>query len=44
MKGRGGLIGVDKAGHVTMIFNTAGMYRGYANGKGAMEVKIFKSK
>jgi beta-aspartyl-peptidase (threonine type) len=29
--GEGGLIAVDKDGNITMPFNSAGMYRGYAN-------------
>jgi beta-aspartyl-peptidase (threonine type) len=28
--GRGGLIAVDRAGNVTLPFNTEGMYRGLA--------------
>lgn len=28
-KGTGGLVALDKYGHITMPFNTAGMYRGY---------------
>jgi len=31
--GTGGLIGVDREGNITMPFNTAGMYRGFTNGK-----------
>lgn len=40
--GDGGLIGIDKDGHMTMPFNTAGMYRGAITVDGKMEVKIFK--
>lgn len=29
MGGRGGLIGIDKQGNITMPFNTRGMYRGF---------------
>lgn len=40
--GDGGLIGIDKDGHMTMPFNTAGMYRGAITVDGKMEVKIFR--
>ena len=30
IQGRGGLIAVDRAGNVTLPFNTEGMYRGVA--------------
>jgi beta-aspartyl-peptidase (threonine type) len=40
--GDGGLIGIDKQGNITMAFCTPGMYRGYINLKGEMEVKIYK--
>ncbi len=38
--GDGGVVCLDRAGHVTMPFNTAGMYRGYklSNGSGAIEI------
>ena len=42
MKGDGGLIGVDKSGNITMPFCTAGMYRGFIDRSGKMEVKIYK--
>lgn len=31
MEGEGGLIGADAHGNVAMVFNSAGMYRGYRN-------------
>ncbi len=42
MGGDGGVIGIDKNGNVTMVFNTEGMYRGYlVEGKEPV-VKIYK--
>jgi len=38
--GSGGLIAVDKYGNVTMPFNSAGMYRGYAK-PGERKVAIY---
>jgi len=38
----GGLIAVDKAGNISMPFNSAGMYRGYIDKDGKMEIKIYK--
>ena len=40
--GDGGLIALDKNGNITMVFNTAGMYRGYINNNGKTEIKIYK--
>lgn len=40
--GTGGIIGLDKNGEVTMSMNTSGMYRGYANSNGKIEVLIYK--
>jgi beta-aspartyl-peptidase (threonine type) len=40
--GDGGVIALDKDGHVTMPFNTEGMYRGYAGPDGQIVVKIYK--
>lgn len=37
----GGLIALDNKGTLTMPFNTAGMYRGYATEDGEIVVKIF---
>lgn len=40
--GDGGLIALDKEGHVAMEFNTAGMYRGTVTAAGKIEVQIYK--
>lgn len=40
--GEGGMIGVDAQGHPAMIFNCAGMYRGYRSSDGGNEVAIYK--
>lgn len=37
----GGIIAVDKDGNFTMTFNTPGMYRGYINSYGEMEILIY---
>jgi beta-aspartyl-peptidase (threonine type) len=42
MKGDGGLIGVDINGNITMPFCTEGMYRGFIDRTGKMEIKIYK--
>ncbi len=42
MGGDGGLIAMDQKGHVTMPFNTAGMYRGTVTAEGKIEVFIYK--
>ncbi|MFN2455483.1 MAG: hypothetical protein ABR577_14810 [Pyrinomonadaceae bacterium] len=39
----GGLIAPDKAGNISMPFNTAGMYRGDINPNGEPVVEIYKS-
>jgi beta-aspartyl-peptidase (threonine type) len=39
--GRGGLIGLDRAGNVAMPFNTPGMYRGMVGIDGVLQVAIF---
>lgn len=39
--GEGGVIAVDKDGHIAMVFNSPGMYRGCADSKGRHEVAIF---
>ncbi|SPK72075.1 isoaspartyl dipeptidase with L-asparaginase activity [Cupriavidus taiwanensis] len=41
IQGRGGLIAVDRAGNVTLPFNTEGMYRGVARVGGAVDVSIY---
>ncbi|RYZ34005.1 MAG: isoaspartyl peptidase/L-asparaginase [Sphingobacteriales bacterium] len=38
----GGLVAVDKNGNITMPFNSAGMYRGYIDKDGRMQVRIYK--
>jgi L-asparaginase / beta-aspartyl-peptidase len=40
--GEGGMIGVDAAGNVAMIFNSDGMYRGMKTGDGRYEVAIYR--
>lgn len=42
MKGEGGLIGVDAEGNATMVFNSAGMYRGLKTSDGVNELAIYK--
>lgn len=37
----GGLIALDRQGHIAMPFNTPGMYRGYIDTAGHMVVKIY---
>jgi beta-aspartyl-peptidase (threonine type) len=41
MDGEGGMIGVDAAGNVAMVLNSAGMYRGMRNSDGESLVKIY---
>nr|WP_121269225.1 isoaspartyl peptidase/L-asparaginase [Pedobacter schmidteae] len=42
MGGDGGLIALDRQGHVAMPFNTEGMYRGTVTADGKIEVLIYK--
>lgn len=42
MQGEGGLIGVDAQGNVSMVFNSAGMYRGMRSSNGKEELAIYK--
>lgn len=42
MGGDGGCIALDSTGNFIMPFNTAGMFRGYANSKGEIKVLMFK--
>lgn len=42
MQGDGGLIAVDKNGNIALPFCTEGMYRGYIDRDGKMEIKIYK--
>ncbi len=41
MEGEGGMIGVDAAGNVAMVFNSAGMYRGMRNSLGDSFIGIY---
>lgn len=41
LDGEGGLIGVDAQGNCSLVFNSAGMYRGFRNSDGANEVRIY---
>jgi len=40
-KGLGGVVALDREGNVEMCFNTQGMYRGWVNETGQIEVAIF---
>src|SRR5206468_1386646 len=42
MEGEGGMIGVDAQGNVSMLFNSAGMYRAMQNSKGEGYIGIYK--
>lgn len=42
MGGEGGVIGLDRKGNITMVFNTEGMFRGYIDKNGNMEVLMFR--
>ncbi|MGE8378566.1 MAG: isoaspartyl peptidase/L-asparaginase family protein [Sphingobacterium sp.] len=42
MGGDGGMIVMDKEGHVAMPFNTEGMYRGTVTKEGTVKVEIYK--
>jgi L-asparaginase / beta-aspartyl-peptidase len=42
MDGEGGMIGVDAAGNTSLIFNSAGMYRGMKNNSGEQFIGIYK--
>lgn len=42
MEGEGGMIGVDAEGNVSMLFNSAGMYRAMKNNKGELTIGIYK--
>jgi L-asparaginase / beta-aspartyl-peptidase len=41
-KGEGGLIGVDREGHITMEFNTPGMFRAFLRENGETNIAITK--
>jgi beta-aspartyl-peptidase (threonine type) len=40
-RGLGGLVAMDRDGHVQMTYNTRGMYRGWVDQDGRLEVDIF---
>jgi beta-aspartyl-peptidase (threonine type) len=40
--GTGGLIAIDHQGNVTLPFNTAGMYRGYADPNGKFVIEFYR--
>jgi len=42
IEGEGGMIGVDAKGNFSMLFNSAGMYRGVKSSDGTDEVRIYK--
>jgi len=42
IEGEGGMIGVDAEGNAALLFNSAGMYRGYRNSDGYSEVAIYR--
>jgi len=42
IQGEGGMIGVDALGNAALVFNSAGMYRGFKNNRGQQEVAIYK--
>jgi beta-aspartyl-peptidase (threonine type) len=42
IQGEGGMIGIDAAGNISMVFNSEGMYRGLRDYSGRFEVSIFK--
>ena len=43
MQGEGGMIGVDANGNISMLFNSAGMYRAMQNSKGEHFIGIYKN-
>ncbi|MES1216323.1 MAG: isoaspartyl peptidase/L-asparaginase [Bacteroidota bacterium] len=42
IEGEGGMIGVDAKGNASLLFNSAGMYRGLKNSDGVNEVAIYR--
>lgn len=42
IEGEGGMIGVDAAGNIALLFNSAGMYRAAKSSDGAEWVRIYK--
>jgi beta-aspartyl-peptidase (threonine type) len=41
LKGEGGMIAVDASGNFSMVFNSAGMYRGYKSSDGRSGISIY---
>jgi len=39
--GEGGMIAIDRHGHVQLQFNTEGMYRGWCEGNGKIHTAIY---
>ena len=42
LDGEGGMIGIDKAGNIALLFNSAGMYRGAKSSDGTNIISIYK--
>jgi len=42
LKGKGGLISIDKNGNISMKFNTAGMFRAQINASGKVKVEMYQ--
>jgi beta-aspartyl-peptidase (threonine type) len=40
--GEGGIVAIDRQGHIAMTFNTPGMYRAYVGADGKAVVRIYK--
>jgi beta-aspartyl-peptidase (threonine type) len=40
--GTGGLIAIDRQGDIALPFDTAGMYRGYADPNGKFVIEIYR--
>jgi beta-aspartyl-peptidase (threonine type) len=40
--GSGGIVAIDRDGHIAMPFNSEGMYRGFMSADGTLETAIFK--
>ena len=41
-KAEGGMIGIDKYGNITAVFNTPGMFRAFITNKSKAVIKMFK--
>ncbi|MEQ1554299.1 MAG: isoaspartyl peptidase/L-asparaginase [Ferruginibacter sp.] len=42
LEGEGGMIGIDTSGNISMMFNSAGMYRAMQNSNGEKKIGIYK--